>query len=135
MRTEIVKTFHETPKKCMHNIILIFLFNFLNHPENWKTYGRGIYINSVSHFHLQWTLKVEHQVYLHPMHITSNRIMIIPALSSQLFYNIKGFRHSVVTFMLFCRNMNGLHVYLTILPFLSPVLNYYIFCTNSCYNS
>jgi len=32
---------------------------------------------------------VEHQVYLHPMHITCNRTMIIPAVSTQLFYNIK----------------------------------------------
>ena len=61
--------------------------------------------------------------------------MIIPTVSSQLIYNIKGFRDVVVIFMLFWRNLNGIHVYLTNSALQHQYLNYYIFCTNSFYNS
>lgn len=133
-----MKTFHETVKKCMHNNNLIFPFNFPQLPRKpkdlWKrhTYKKCVSFSSTTSVS---TFTVEHQVYLHPMHITCNRTMITPAVSSQLFYNIKGFRDDVVIFTLFCRNMNVLHMYLTNSALRHKYLNYYIFCTNCFYNS
>ena len=133
-----MKTFHETLKKCMHNNTLIFLLNFPHLPRKQKdlckqhTHKKCVSLSSTMSV---WTFTVEHQVYLHAMHITCNRTMIIPAVSSQLFYNVKGFRDNVVIFMLFCRNLNGLHVHLTNSALRHKYRNYYIFCTNSFYNS
>ena len=111
-----MKTFHGTLQKCMRNNILIFLLNFPQLSRKlkdlWKrhTYKKCVSFSSTM---FVWTFNVEHKVYLHPMYIKCNRPMIIPVLSLQLFYNIKGFRDTVVIFTLFYRNLNGLHVYLT----------------------